>query len=334
MYIACIDTGTTNTRVCIRNENQIFSVSKHPAGVRTTSINGNNSELLKGIKLAYVEALNKAKITENEISCILASGMITSNLGVLEVPHVIAPATASKLADNIVTKKIPQISSSLPIHFIPGVKNAISNIELTLNDIPSMDIMRGEEVETFGALDKEKISGPAILILPGSHTKIVYVDENNAIQACATTMAGETIMQFTTSTIISDALESSYVDSIDIEYLKAGAYSCRKSGLTRSAFLVRILQQFSNATCNQRKNFLLGAVIQEDIKCIFNNHAFSADNNCKILVCGSSAFGKGCYSLLKDIDDTKNRTYLASEETMNMLASYGAILIAKKANII
>lgn len=41
MYIACIDTGTTNTRVCIRDKHTVSAVIKKDVGVRITSIEGN-----------------------------------------------------------------------------------------------------------------------------------------------------------------------------------------------------------------------------------------------------------------------------------------------------
>lgn len=332
MYIACIDTGTTNTRVCIRDEKVIYSIVKKDIGVRITSIEGNNNTLISTVSTAYKEALLSANLTEEDITIILASGMISSNLGLLEVPHLIAPVKISALADGIISTVIPEISTLHSIHFIPGVRN---NSNISLSNDPSqyatIDMMRGEEVEAFGVMDLEPFPTPAILVLTGSHTKFVFINEQQEIEACLTTMAGETLMQFTKSTIISQSLNYSFADNIDSEYLLAGAKTAEELGLTRASFCVRTLEQFSNSTINQRENFLLGAVLAEDLRSI---NGLSDTSNYNYVVCGSGTLGNGFYTLLKNQKETANRTYSASGKTMNALSSYGCMLVAKHAKLI
>lgn len=332
MYAVCIDTGTTNTRICIRDEETIYSIVKRNIGVRITSIEGNNSTLIATISTAYKEALQEAHITEADVTIILASGMISSNLGLLEIPHLIAPINKTDLAFGITSMFIPEISNVHSIHFIPGVRN---NYDITTCNDPSLyaqiDMMRGEEVEAFGVLDLEPFQTPAILILTGSHTKFVFINDQNEIESCLTTMAGETLMQFTKSTIISQSLNYSFADNIDSEYLLAGAKTCQELGLTRASFCVRSLEQFSNATINQRENFLLGAVLEEDLRSI---NGLSDTSKYNFIVCGSGTLGNGFYTLLKNQKDTAKKTYSASGKTMTALSSYGCILVAKHAKLI
>ena len=47
-----------------------------------------------------------------------------------------------------------------------------------------MDIMRGEEAETFGLIEQLKLQGPAIFVLPGSHSKFISLDAGNRVTAC------------------------------------------------------------------------------------------------------------------------------------------------------
>ncbi len=332
MYVACIDTGTTNTRVCIRDEKTIYSIIKKDVGVRITSIEGNNRTLTTTVALTYREAIEEAQLEEDDITIILASGMISSNLGLLEVPHLVAPIKLEDLSNGIVSRFIPEISTIHPVHFIPGVRN---NYDITSVNDPTLyaqiDMMRGEEVEAFGVLDLEHFQTPAILILTGSHTKFVFVNEHHQIESCLTTMAGETLMQFTKSTIISQSLNYSFADNIDSEYLLAGANACNNFGLTRASFCVRSLEQFSTATLNQRENFLLGAVLAEDLKSI---NGLSDTSKYNYIVCGSGTLGNGFYTLLKNQSETSQRTYSASGQTMNALSSYGCILVAKQAKLL
>jgi len=124
------------------------------------------------------------------------------------------------------------------------------------------------------------MKGPVVLILPGSHTKFVYVNESNEIQGCTTTMAGEMLMELTRSSIISDSLNSAYAEKIEKKWLEAGADSAKKTGLTRTAFSVRILDLFTETTVNQKANYLLGAVVATDIKALFGSSVYEINHNC------------------------------------------------------
>lgn len=332
MYIVCIDTGTTNTRVCVRDEHKIYALSKRDIGVRITSIEGSNKTLLAELRTAYDEALDQANITEEDVTLILASGMISSNLGIYEIPHLKAPVNIHTLADGIVARIIPELSTVHPIHFIPGVRNNDSDLNASdLSTYCNIDMMRGEEVEAFGVLNLEKITVPAVLILTGSHTKFVFINENYEIESCLTTMAGEILMQYTYSTIISKSLDYSFADIIETNYLLAGAKTCNKMGLTRASFCVRTLEQFTNSTTNQRENFLLGAVLEEDLRSI---QGAINTTNYNFVVCGSGTLGNGFYTLLKNNPTTSDNTFVASGKTMTALSSYGCILIAKEARLI
>ncbi|MGA4923266.1 2-dehydro-3-deoxygalactonokinase, partial [Bacillus subtilis] len=66
-----------------------------------------------------------------------------------------------------------------PIWFIPGVKNAVATVDV--ENIDAMDVMRGEEVETFGLLMQHNVKGPALIVLPGSHSKFILTDEKKQI---------------------------------------------------------------------------------------------------------------------------------------------------------
>lgn len=90
--IITIDTGTTNTRVALfEGKNRIDQV-KANVGVRDTSIDGNNLKLVNTISTAIEELKSKHSLQDSDIQAILAAGMITSNLGLHEVPHLVAPA--------------------------------------------------------------------------------------------------------------------------------------------------------------------------------------------------------------------------------------------------
>ena len=160
-YTITIDGGTTNTRCILWNSSrQRIDEQKREVGVRNTAIDGNNSKLKNAVKECLEQLLEDHSLTYDNINHIIASGMITSDVGIVVVPHLTAPADLEQIARSTVAIRLPEICP-IPIHFIPGIKNSCSNI--SLENYEAMDIMRGEEVESLAIIDKYHNGSPMIL---------------------------------------------------------------------------------------------------------------------------------------------------------------------------
>ncbi|QGU94726.1 hypothetical protein GOM49_06100 [Clostridium bovifaecis] len=146
---------------------------------------------------------------------------------------------------------------------MPGVKNNVCTT--TIDSLEQVDVMRGEEVEVFGIMELCKIQGPALMILPGSHTKFVFINEKNEIERCSTTMLGEFLYALTRSTILSDSVPADLISKVEEEYIVLGKKFEEKNGVTKSAFAVRLMDISLNTTPNQRANFLAGVLTSNDI---------------------------------------------------------------------
>ncbi|ODU20946.1 MAG: hypothetical protein ABS87_08275 [Sphingomonas sp. SCN 67-18] len=81
--------------------------------------------------------------------------MLSSEVGLFTVPHVIAPAGMDDLAGAVKAVSIPDVSEQ-PIRFIPGIRTPPGDRP---DGWMQADLMRGEEVETFGALEALAESG-------------------------------------------------------------------------------------------------------------------------------------------------------------------------------
>ena len=187
-YIITIDGGTTNTR-CILWDNRRNRVGeeRREVGVRNTAIDGNNERLKQAVK-ECLECLTRDNgVGWDRIHRIIASGMITSDVGLVVVPHLTAPAGLAELAEATVAIQMPEICP-IPIYFIPGIKNFSQDV--TFDNFEAMDIMRGEEVESIPIIEKYHNGSPMILVLPGSHNKFVAVDENRKMTGCLTSISG------------------------------------------------------------------------------------------------------------------------------------------------
>jgi 2-dehydro-3-deoxygalactonokinase len=102
------------------------------------------------------------------------SGMITSRNGWVETPYAETPAKLRDLAKDAVTRKG---GTGATYHFLPGVAARK----------PSPDVMRGEEIQIFGAIEPGE---SATLVLPGTHSKWATVTKGT-IKGFRTFLTGE-----------------------------------------------------------------------------------------------------------------------------------------------
>ena len=92
MY-SVIDTGTTNTRIYIvKDTGEIVAKAYRKVGVRDTAISGSKKALVDGIVACFHDALANGGLREDDINLIFVSGMLTSELGLIDLPHICAPA--------------------------------------------------------------------------------------------------------------------------------------------------------------------------------------------------------------------------------------------------
>jgi len=190
--------------------------------------------------------------------------MITSREGLVEIPHLAAPAAVHALHQGMVEKTFAEIAP-FPIAFIPGVKN--STATNTLDSFASMDMMRGEETEAMGLWPLVRPDGPCVFILPGSHNKLIKMGAAGEIQGCLTVMSGELTNALTHHTILASAVDHSFAapETFDIEMALMGYREAEKTGLGRAAFAGRILSTLYKQPKEKVASYLLGAVLQTDI---------------------------------------------------------------------
>lgn len=328
MHIATIDAGTTNTRVRIWQDSFFISESISAVGVRDTAIHGNNAKLTAAIKNTLSDALSRANLPLDSVKLILATGMLTSNVGLLEIPHIAAPADMEKLAYHMIERTIPEICTQ-PIWFIPGIKNG--DRARTQEQSKEMDIMRGEEVEVFGLVSQMQIIGPAVFILPGSHNKFVMYNQAAQITGCMTTLAGELLQVLSNNTILADAVAHGFATELDAEAFMEGVKCYQKFGLGRAAFTVRIRNQFAGFTPDQARSYLLGIILADDAQALLHSPLFQGHAQLPVIIAGKPAIQQGFHLLL--IEKFSQITLVDPAIQAN-LSAYGAIAIAKKRGLL
>jgi 2-dehydro-3-deoxygalactonokinase len=241
-------------------DQRVIAKAQASVGARNTARDGSNKKLKATLRQLIAEVRDKARTRDEKFSsphCVVGTGMLTSPLGLLEVPHVQAPAGVDKLVSGIRHCYFPEIID-LPILLIPGVRTGPIDCELAL--VNSCDVMRGEESLCLGAHAAGWLAGDGVLLNLGSHWKII-VWRRNEIVASLSLLSGEMIFAAQTQTVLADAVPSTRVSEIDSEWCEAGINEQQQSGLMRTLFCVRLLQLAGKSGPLQRMSFLLGAFI-------------------------------------------------------------------------
>lgn len=319
--IVCINTGTTNTCVSIWKGGELLHSSRDETGVRDTAITGNKEKLVAGIRRTLDAALNTCKIEAQDVDMVMATGMISSEMGIFEVPHVKLPVDLDTLSKHLAWKNIPEIIG-LPIMFVPGVKFQ------TEESGRDADFMRGEEIETFALIDRMGISGSCTIILPGSHCKCICVDNAGRIVQSVTMMSGELVDAITNNTILAGAVRRRFAESIHKDSIIRGAEAAKKYGITKACFQVRIMEKNGEYKRNELANFLLGAVTYYDLYAM--EKLVESEYTQKIYVAGNPNVSEAYGILLKGVYGHRGEITVVPPGKMECLAAYGAILLAKK----
>lgn len=303
MYIT-IDGGTTNTRINLFN-NGVIDTVKIDMGARLGLTD--KTGFFNGIKDAIKKLLSRNNLTENDIKTIICAGMITSEGGLKTVNHVPAPAGINELNKAIVKTEIPEISS-IPFAFVPGVR-------LFGEDYGTTDVMRGEEVELLGINKLMNIKGEGVYILPGSHSKLIFTNENEKIYDFFTALTGEMIASLSNNTILASSVDLKTAKLNDMLY--EGYSYTQKNGINKALFKVRILANFMNGTKDDAYSFFLGTVLKDEVEQVINSNAN------KVYIAGRAQIKEAESLLLKRFSDKE--IICVPDDFSSVATSYGMV---------
>jgi len=181
------------------------------------------------------------------------AGMITSTLGWVPTPYVTVPAGPSEV---LAGRRVERIGR-LRLHFLPGIRSAD-------------DILRGEEVETFGicsalglGLDQ---AGATLLVLPGTHSKWIQVSAGR-IQDFSTVLTGDLHAGLHRSTLLARTLppEPAAVEGDLLGAFDRGVDLAKRDGGLTSLFKARSLPVLEGMAPRAASALLSGILIGGEI---------------------------------------------------------------------
>jgi 2-dehydro-3-deoxygalactonokinase len=257
-----IDAGTTNTRVWLMRGKAVLSRTQAQVGVRDSARDGSTKRLTATLRDLIEKARATVRVARKPPACVVASGMITSSLGLAEVPHIPTPAGIDDLGLATEVHRFPDVTD-LPVLLVPGVRSGPMPCDLATAG--KADLMRGEETLCAGLLMLGITPPPVTVLSLGSHWKAIQLDNAGRIVSSSTSLSGEMIHFTQTQTILASAVPQGRPAFIDARWLEAGMSQQRQSGLARALFGVRLLEQSKQGSPEERLSFLVGVFIASDV---------------------------------------------------------------------
>jgi 2-dehydro-3-deoxygalactonokinase len=199
----------------------------------------------------------------------LISGMAGSRQGWQEAPYCPCPAGFTELGQHLLWLHPGRIA------LVPGLSC------LGQDALHTPDVMRGEEVQIFGAL---QLTGrdSATLVLPGTHSKWVQV-QSGRVTHFQTFMTGEVFALLSQHSILGKTLDLNGAFD-ETAFLQGVDQSQTRGSVLHHLFAVRTLGLFERLSAAQLASYLSGLLIGEELR----THSVSGDSSPMILI-GSHA---------------------------------------------
>jgi 2-dehydro-3-deoxygalactonokinase len=197
----------------------------------------------------------------------LVSGMAGSRQGWREAPYCPCPSGFQDIAQHL------QWIEKDRIGIVPGLS--------TFND-STPDVMRGEEIQIFGALTSQHIE-KAQFVLPGTHSKWAHVFDGK-ISSFKTFMTGEFYALLSQNSILAKTCLPDAPLKKEV-FIEGVMQSQKPGGLLHHAFSARSLALFEKLNPAQSSSYISGLLIGEEIK---SAKVDRLDENTPLFILGNS----------------------------------------------
>lgn len=243
---------------------------------------------------------------------IIISGMASSSIGMVELPYATLPFNLDGSQTNIQLIETDAFFSH-KIMLISGVRSAD-------------DVMRGEETQLIGLTDLLNLSPnkPYIFILPGTHSKHIYL-ENNRLVNFHTYMTGEIFNILSNHSILKDSIDIHSLNdfsNLELTAFKKGVLEANSSDILNSLFKVRTNQLFQKLNKKENCFYLSGLLIGSELKHL------ASESNCQLVLCsGNNLFE--FYKTAIEVLNLSERTMTVPSEIIDKSVVIGQMKIFK-----
>lgn len=280
--LIALDWGTSCCRAYLMGEGGVvLSERQDPSGIMAVTAHASASGT--SFELAFEQIFEKlcGEWLESDPEVpVIACGMVGSNHGWAEAEYRPVPADLS--APGIALTQV-RTTAGVTVHIIPGL--------IAQTALP--DVMRGEETQILGALNKSLRTGTLdysaerIVLLPGTHSKWVRV-VGTTVTDFTTYMTGEIYALLTTDSTLSllatraDRPDWAAFDrGLDIAISRTGV-----GGILNTAFSARTLVMTGKLAPDQVEDYVSGLLIGHELMGI--GASWLGDEPHTILLCGNT----------------------------------------------
>jgi 2-dehydro-3-deoxygalactonokinase len=195
---------------------------------------------------------------------LLMAGMIGSNRGWVEAPYVACPAGLTELTSHLA--RIPGERAAI----VPG---------LSFLDDTRADVMRGEEVQLFGAVAAGLTAPDSLVCHPGTHNKWARM-EGGLVTRFRTVMTGELFSLLSKHSILSQWLHTSVTVG---DTFRAGVrQGLEGQALTTELFSIRAGVLLGRRPAHEAASFASGLLIGADVR----TGLAEADEDSEVVIMG------------------------------------------------
>jgi 2-dehydro-3-deoxygalactonokinase len=235
--LIAVDWGTSSLRGArLDDAGQVLEEKSAPLGI----LNVPNGDFAGVFKAQFADWMKPGT------RCLI-SGMAGSRQGWAEAPYVACPAGPDELARHLHWIERDRIA------IVPGLSD-------TRADVP--DVMRGEEVQIFGAMRLAGLSD-GVFVLPGTHSKWATVRAGQ-VTGFRTFITGEVYGLFAQHSILARTLDAK-APLDEMAFRRGVARASDGEGILHNAFGVRALALFDRLSPSESASYLSGILIGEEI---------------------------------------------------------------------
>ena len=342
VYYITIDCGTTNSRAYVVDESgRILAKAAKQVGVKDTAETGSRDKLRAGLREIVAQAMEAANIHAGDLKAVLSSGMITSEIGLCEIPHLSTPCRAEDLARSIVRVEESGIIEGVPVYFVRGIKNAMrENAGTPAHQVGECDFMRGEEVQLVGLMARKDVVLPATAVILSSHTKFNCLDGQGTVLGSLTTLSGQLRAAVLEKTFVGksveqwDSAEERPENYFDEEIVREAARWIREVGLVRALMFPRFLDVLLDTKWYERSLFFETLIAAEDMLAIKQLSMFAREPSNNYYLIGRADRCRLYSFVLRENDPRACVHSITDEAEIDELSIQGILQVAKRGGIV
>ncbi|MBD0401785.1 2-dehydro-3-deoxygalactonokinase [Flammeovirga sp. EKP202] len=250
-FISC-DWGTSNFRLRVIDTSTLEVIKEFSSSEGVKEVYQNYIAQQELDKHTFYANFLKEKLKEvtdlAEKTIIVASGMVSSSMGMYELDYTSMPFSST--GDELFSKMVT-ISEDLSLLIISGVKQGDN-------------VMRGEEIQALGLTAYLEGVEAGVLLLPGTHSKHLTFKENT-FHLFDTYMTGEMFDMLSKHSILSNSIAKGPLIENTEKAFREGVRKAMVEGVSKNLFKVRAKSLLENRDKVESYYYLSGLLIGDEL---------------------------------------------------------------------